>query len=141
MSRRNQRGDRSTVRTDRIASTLREIIGDELRTIDDDAVAWLTVSDVEVDNELTRARVYLSSIDLADGDIAGVEQYRGRLKKAIGERARIKRVPHLEFLVDPGLQAGSRVEDILRSMENDRAFADRPSGETDSSAEATAEQE
>lgn len=126
MSRRSARGrgaPKGNIRTDRIGSTLREIIADELQRIDDDSVAYVTVTDVEVDNELTRARVYLSSLDLADEDVDGVRAHVGRIKKAIGRRARIRRVPELEFVVDPGLVAGTRVSEILADMRDDRAFA------------------
>lgn len=134
MSRRNSRGGNrggrggrgGNVRTDRIGSTLREIIADELARIDDDSVAYVTVTEVEVDNELTKARVFLSSLDLADEDVDGVREHEGRIKKAIARRARIRRVPDLEFLVDPGLVAGTRVAEILQGMEadGDRAFVD-----------------
>lgn len=134
MSRRTSRGGRGNsrggrggrggnVRTDRIGSTLREIIADELTRIDDDSVAYVTVTEVEVDNELTKARVFLSSLDLAEEDVDGVREHEGRIKKAIARRARIRRVPDLEFLVDPGLIAGTRVNDILMGLEQDRAFS------------------
>lgn len=126
MSRRSSRGrgaPKGNIRTDRIGSTLREIIADELQRIDDDSVAYVTVTDVEVDNELTRARVYLSSLALADEDVDGVRAHAGRIKKAIARRARIRRVPELEFVVDPGLVAGTRVSEILADMRDDRAFA------------------
>lgn len=126
MSRRSSRSrgaSRGNIRTDRIGSTLREIIGDELTRIDDDSVAYVTVTDVEVDNELTLARVYLSSLNLDEHDIDGVRRHAGRIKKAIGNRTRLRRVPDLEFLVDPGLVAGNRVSEILAGMRDDRAFA------------------
>ena len=102
---------------------MREIIADELARIDDDSVAYVTVTEVEVDNELTKARVFLSSLDLAEEDVDGVREHEGRIKKAIARRARIRRVPDLEFMVDPGLVAGTRVNDILMGLENDRAFS------------------
>jgi len=135
MSRRNSRGGNrggsrggrggrgGNVRTDRIGSTLREIIADELARIDDDSVAYVTVTEVEVDNELTKARVFLSSLDLAEEDVDGVREHEGRIKKAIARRARIRRVPDLEFMVDPGLIAGTRVNDILMGLENERVLA------------------
>ncbi len=134
MSRRNNRGGNrggkggrggrgGNVRTDRIGSTLREIIADELARIDDDSVAYVTVTEVEVDNELTKARVFLSSLNLAEEDVEGVREHEGRIKKAIAQRARIRRVPALEFLVDPGLVAGTRVNDILMGLEADRSLA------------------
>jgi ribosome-binding factor A len=102
---------------------LREIIGEELRRIDDDVTAHVNVTEVEVDNELTLARVYLSSLDLDDDDIEGVRDYTGRIKKAIARSTRLRRVPNLEFLVDPGLVAGTRVHELLTGMhDDDRAF-------------------
>ena len=126
MSRRNQRSNRGFARTDRLGSSLREIIGEELRRIDDDQVAYVTVTDVDVDNELTRARVYLSTLNLDDEDIEGVYEHMGRIRKAIARQGKMRRVPTLEFLIDPGLRAGTRVGEILQTMEagDDRAFAE-----------------
>jgi len=131
VSRRNQRANRGFDRTDRLGSSLREIIGEELRRIDDDGVAYVTVTDVDVDAELTRARVYLSTLNLDDDDLEGVRAHVGRLRKAVARQGQMRRVPYLEFLIDPGLRAGTRVGEILQTMEanDDRAFAHDPSEE------------
>ena len=125
MSRRNQRNSRGFARTDRLGSTLREIIGEELRRIEDDYVSYITVTDVDVDNELTRARVYLSTLNLEDEDVEGVYAHMGRIRKAIARQGKMRRVPDLEFMIDPALRAGTRVGEILQEMEadDDRAFA------------------
>lgn len=126
MSRRNQRGNnKGFARTDRLGSTLREIIGEELRRIDDDYVAYVTVTDVDVDNELTRARVYFSTLNLEDDDLDGVYEHMGRIRKAIARKGNMRRVPDLEFLIDPGLRSGTRVGEILQTMhsDDDQAFA------------------
>lgn len=130
MSRRNQRSNRGFERTDRLGSLLREIIAEELQRIDDDATAYVTVTDVDVDNELTKARVYLSSLDLDDADVDGVRKHASRIRRAIAQRGGLRHAPFLEFMVDPALQAGTRVESILRDMADseDRAFtAESPS--------------
>ncbi len=107
-----------------MGSSLREIIGEELRRIDDDYVAFVTVTDVDVDNELTRARVYLSTLNLVDEDLDGLHAHMGRIRKAIARQGNFRRVPDLEFHIDPGLRAGTRVGEILQTMEadEDRAF-------------------
>ena len=130
MSRRNQRGSRGYARTDRLGSSLREIIGEELRRIDDDYVSFVTVTEVDVDNELTRARVYFSTLNLEESDLDGVYEHMGRIRKAIARQGKMRRVPDLEFLIDPGLRSGTRVGEILQTMEagEDRAFA-RPDEE------------
>jgi len=124
VSRKNQRGSRGFARTDRLGSTLREIIAEELRRIDDDYVSFVTVTDVDVDNELTRARVYFSTLNLEDDDLDGVHEHMGRIRKAIARKGQLRRVPYLEFLIDPGLRSGTRVGEILQTMEadDDRAF-------------------
>lgn len=123
MSRQSRKkNNKGFARTDRIGSTIREVIAEELTRIDDDAVAYVTVTDVAVDNELTRARVYFSTLDLDDADLDGVREHAGRLRKAVSRRAQLRHTPMLEFLIDPGLAAGTRVEQILRDMSDDRAF-------------------
>jgi ribosome-binding factor A len=126
VSRRNQRGNRGYARTDRLGSSLREIIGEELRRINDDYVAFITVTDVDVDNELTRARVYFSTLNLEDEDLEGLYAHMGRIRKAIARQGNMRRVPDLEFHIDPGLKAGTRVGEILQTMEarDDRAFTE-----------------
>lgn len=137
---RPPRRTRGYARTDRIGSTLREILGEELRRIDDDRVAHITVTDVEVDRELTRARVYLSTLNLADDDIEGLREHKGRLRKAIARQGGLRRVPDLEFFVDPGLRSGTRIGEILQNMEAaDRAL--RPDDEVDSDATRRADEE
>jgi len=93
--------------------------------IDDDGTAYVTVTEVEVDNELTRAKVFLTGPGSAEDLVAAVEAHGGRLRKAISRRANIRHTPRLEFFADPGVQSGARVEEILRGMTDDRAFQDQ----------------
>lgn len=103
---------------------MREILAEELMRIDDDATAYVTVTEVEVDNELTRAKVFLAGPDLADELVAGVEAHTGRLRKAVSQRANLRHTPRLEFFIDPGVQSGARIDEILRNMADDRAFTE-----------------
>lgn len=119
--RRKGAGGRTDyVRSDRVNELLREIIADELVRIDDDDLQFVTISGVSVDNELSKAVVYLSTLDLdADADLSAIERYRGRFRKAINTQAHLRKTPHLEFAIDPGLVRGERVEEILRDLGGD----------------------
>lgn len=112
--RGNQRRDYE--RTDRVGELLREIIAEELREIGDETTAFVTVTGVDVDRELTKAVVNLSTLNLEDSDIEGVLEHAGRLRRAVGRQARIRRTPELFFQVDPGLRSGERVDEILRNL-------------------------
>ena len=95
---------------------LREVIAQELEKLDDSDLGLVSVSSVQVDNELTKAKVYLSCLD--DGQLVEkVSEYKGKLRKAIGDQARIRRVPELEFFLDPAITSGNRIDEILAEIE------------------------
>ena len=109
---------------------LREILADELTRLDDDRLALVTITGVEVDRDLAVADVYFSTVDL-DPDVEAaamgiLERYRRRLQAAVGRQARVRRVPNLRFHPDEGMHAGARVEEILRSLRDSTASGDTP---------------
>ncbi len=121
MTRRHRRqpsGRGGYQRSDRVNELLREILADELVRIDDDDLQFVTITGVDVDNELTKAVVYLSTLDLdEDMDLSLIERHAHRFGDAINSQARLRKTPRLEFVLDPGLRQGQRVEEILRGMD------------------------
>ena len=118
MPRRRTNRTREYQRSARLNELLREIIAEELKRIEDDRLGWVSVVSVEVDNELTKARVFLSFLeDDEEESIKAITEYRGRLRRTIGESARIRRVPDLTFQIDPSIQSGNRIDQILSELD------------------------
>ena len=118
MARRRSNRTREYQRSARLNELLREIIAEELERVDDDRLDWVSVVSVEVDNELTKARVYLSSLEENEDEIVKVlSEYRGQFRKVIGRSARIRRVPDLVFMIDPSIRSGNRIEEILSGLD------------------------
>ena len=118
MARRRSNRTREYQRSARLNELLREIIAEELERVDDDRLDWVSVVSVEVDNELTKARVYLSSLEENEDEIVKVlSEYRGQFRKVIGRSARIRRVPDLVFMIDPSIRSGNRIEEILSELD------------------------
>ena len=105
-------------RTARVNHVVQEVVADELERIDDDRLDMTTVTGVQVDPDLRRATVWLSSLSSESQEALG--QHRVRLQAAIGRQMRMKRTPELHFRADPAVESGQRVEDILRGLEEDR---------------------
>ncbi|MEO6571108.1 MAG: 30S ribosome-binding factor RbfA [Ilumatobacteraceae bacterium] len=113
-------------RSARVGETLREIIAEELVRIDDDRLEFVTVTGIEVDNELNRAHVYFDSLAGEDGDdgiIEGLNAHRSRLQSAIGKQIRAKKTPILDFRPDIALRSAERIDDILREDRQRRGQA------------------
>ncbi len=112
--------DRRYSRLDRVNHALQEVLGDELEVIDDDRLQLVTVTGVRVSADLRSAVVWFSSLahpqpDAVPTTLAG---HRPRLQAAIARQLRLRRTPELSFVPDPAIAAGSRVEDILRTLQN-----------------------
>ena len=105
-------------RTARLNQLLREILAEELELIDDDRLGLLTVIEVDVDAELSRAILYymVHDDDRADEAQASLDDHRIRLQGAVGRQARIKRVPELVFRLDEVTEQAARIEQILREL-------------------------
>ena len=103
-------------RTDRLNELLVRILAGELERIDDDRLGFVTVAGVETDQDLSIARVFLTS-DVDDAELLeAMAEHRPRLQRAIGDQARVRRVPPLAFVVDDTVRSADRIEEILRGL-------------------------
>ncbi len=117
--RRTVSSSRGYDRADRLKELLREIIAETLDHIDDDRLQMVTITTVDVDRELEHAKIYYACVDGDDRSVDVVEAFaevRGRVRKAIGQQAMVRRVPNLTFLPDDVLRGAQRIEEILARM-------------------------
>jgi ribosome-binding factor A len=109
--------DRRYPRKARLNELVREIVAEELEVLasDDERLPLVTVTHVEVDADMRRAVVLLSS--MGEGAEEALGELRPQLQAAIARQGRLKRTPQLSFAVDPAVSSGQRVEDILRHIQ------------------------
>lgn len=126
MSRRRQSNRRSRPqskrhypRTARVNSLLQQIVADYFNQLDDERIDFLTITGVEVDNDFNKAQVYFSSLDSEyQGDelVEFLGEYRIQVQSAIAAQARIRKTPEVVFRVDPAIEEGNRIENILKNL-------------------------
>jgi ribosome-binding factor A len=126
MARGRSSGGHRYPRSARVGETLREIIAEELVRIGDERLEFVTVTGIEVDNELNRAHVYFDSLAGEDGDdeiVEALHHHRVRLQAAVGRQIRAKKTPILDFRPDAALRSAERIDDILRADRQRRGQA------------------
>jgi ribosome-binding factor A len=110
-------------RTDRVADQIRSELGQLLaREVHDPGIGFVTITRVQVSPDLQQARVFYTS--LAQGDEAKErresERALGRaapfLRRHIGSRLRLKRVPELKFVYDESIAGQDRIEQLLNEL-------------------------
>ncbi len=55
-----------------------------------------------------------------DAALAALGEHRVRFQAAIARDLRLRRTPELAFSVDPAIEKGTRVEEILRELHSDQ---------------------
>lgn len=123
-------------RPSRIADQLRAELSDLIaRQVHDPGIGFLTITHVKVSPDLQIARVYYTTLgdDKARRDSGrALERATPFLRRQLGSRLRLKRVPQLEFFFDESIERGDRIEQILHELE-----AERPHGPQQDVAPAT----
>ena len=107
-------------RTERLNEQLRREISDILhRDVRDPRVGVATVVRVEVTSDLSVARVFvrLGSAQAGRRDaLAGLEAASVFVRRELGARVRLRRVPELRFSADRTLDHAGRIEQLLREV-------------------------
>ena len=101
-------------RTARLDEVVLEVVASELELLDDPRLELVTLTGVDVSNDLSHATVWYAA--RGDSDAAGVALTAAapRLRGVVGRSVRMKQTPRLDFRADPAIDTGARVEQLLR---------------------------
>ncbi len=129
-------------RPDRVAEEIRHELGTLLqREVHDPGIGFITVTRVKVSPDLQVARVYYTSMADAKGRAAtkaALERAKPFLRRQIGQRIQLRRVPELAFHFDEGVAHQARVEELLIEIKTKDAAgqAERDAQNAPATAEA-----
>lgn len=121
------------IRPEKVAHLMRREVADilENRLRDPRLGSTVTVTDVEVTQDLSFARVYVTVL----GDEAARAQAMetlgrasGFVRRELGGRLDLREVPEIRFVYDDSLDRGHRVEDLLRRIEKGEPVPDEDGG-------------
>jgi ribosome-binding factor A len=117
------------IRPERVAQRIQrevaDIIGNRLR--DPQVSQWVGVTDVEVNPDLSLARIFVSV--LSEGEerrrtLDALERATPFIRRELAGRLGLREVPEIRFLLDTSIERGARVEELLRRIERGDPPAD-----------------
>jgi ribosome-binding factor A len=129
-------------RTIRLAEQIRVEAGNILsRQVHDPGIGFLTLTRVTVTGDLLQARIFYTAM----GDPAERKKTARALaralpfiRRALGQRLQLRRVPEITFSYDESLAHQARVEELLENIKREdalRATSATPSDTTESDDE------
>jgi ribosome-binding factor A len=114
-----------------VNEVLRQIVAEELERLADadERLRLVTVTSVDTSADLRHADVYLGTLSPEAAE--ALEERRTQVQRAVGRQVRMKRTPRLTFASDPAVEAGKRVEEVLRRLraESDEHAREEEGGE------------
>jgi ribosome-binding factor A len=121
-------------RPDRVADQIRAELSVLLaREVHDPGIGFLTITRVQVSPDLQVARVYYTTMgsDLQRRDtVKALQRATPFLRRQIGQRLRLRRVPVLEFFFDKSVENQARIEGLLQEIHE--AEVETKAGDDDS---------
>lgn len=111
-------------RPERIGEEIRHEIGQLLaREVKDPGLGFVTITRVKVSPDLQQARVFYTQLgdERARKDTErALERATPFLRRHVGARLRLRRVPELSFMFDRSVEYQDRVEQILLEIDAER---------------------
>jgi ribosome-binding factor A len=103
-----------------VADQIRGELGQLLaREVHDPGIGFVTITRVQVSPDIQQARVFYTALG-DDKARQNSERALGRaipfLRRQIGSRLRLKRVPELKFVYDESIAGQDRIEQLLREL-------------------------
>jgi ribosome-binding factor A len=124
-----------TRRTERLGEEIREevarMVTGELK---DPRIGFVTVTRVDLGPDLRQARIFVGVLGTEkqrQTSLTGLKQAAGFMRRALGQRLRLRHTPELVFQYDEGLDASDRVARLLDEIQRPAAGAPTTEDEED----------
>jgi len=117
------------IRPERVGQMMRREIADILdnRLRDPRLASMVSITDVEVTQDLSFARVYVSTLESGaerDRLLEALKSAAGFVRHELRPRLGLREVPEVRFVLDESIERGARVDEILRKLERGEPIED-----------------
>ncbi len=111
-------------RSHRVGDLIREILSEMiLRDLGDPRLEVVTITEVEVTDDLKQARVFFSARGnqlQENAALHGLESAAGLMRKKLGREMRLRYIPELTFKVDHSFEYGSKIDRLIQTIQEEK---------------------
>lgn len=106
-------------RADRVADLVRAAVAELiLRELKDPRIGLVTLTQVDMTDDLKHARIYFSVVgndDVRRRSLAGLSSAAGFIRREVGRRLQLRYAPEIVFELDPVPERAQRLAELLHS--------------------------
>jgi ribosome-binding factor A len=117
------------IRPERVAHLMQRELADILRNKmrDPRLSQWVSVTDVEVTEDLSFAKVFVSILpegEERERTLDTLQGAAGFVRRELAPRLGLREVPELRFKLDSSIERGARVEELLKKIQRGEPVGD-----------------
>ena len=117
------------IRPERVAHLMQRELADIVRNKmrDPRLSQWVSVTDVEVTEDLSFAKVFVSILpegEERERTLQTLQGAAGFVRRELAPRLGLREVPELRFLLDSSIERGARVEELLKKIQRGEPVGD-----------------
>ncbi|MBE6128451.1 MAG: 30S ribosome-binding factor RbfA [Erysipelotrichaceae bacterium] len=125
----------SSIKQKRLEGIIRKDISDIVQfEVKDADVGFVTITDVEVSNDHSYAKVYVSFLGKdarAQAGLKALNRAKGFIRSALSQRLSIRRTPELTFVFDTTEEHGRHIDEIIASLHEEETENEEPEETTE----------
>jgi len=89
-----------------------------MRKVKDPRIGFVTVTGVDLTDDLKIARVYISCLKEEERELTLdiLNSAKSFIRSEVGKRVRLRALPSLEFRIDESLGYGDRIDKLLKEI-------------------------
>lgn len=118
----------SSIKQKRLEGIIRKDISDIIQfEVKDADVGFVTITDVDVSNDHSYAKVYVSFLGKdarAQAGLKALNRAKGFIRSALSQRLSIRRTPELTFVLDTSEEHGRHIDEIIASLHENETETD-----------------
>lgn len=109
-----------SIKQRRLEGIIRKNISDIVQfSLKDPNVGFVTITDVQVSNDHSYAKVYCSFLGKdarAEAGLKALNRAKGYIRTELSKRLDIRRTPELSFVIDKTMEQGKHIDEIIAGI-------------------------
>lgn len=115
----------SNQRAERISEAIKRLVSELLqRRLKDSRISGMvSVTDVEVSNDLRHARIFVSIFgeeEVQNQTMAGLQSATGKVRSEVAKSLGLRFAPELDFRRDTSIERGARISALLEQISREK---------------------